>query len=102
MTTFNKETDLPTNIDTLEKLAVWVGSALAKINLTRVAVEAPGYSQRVAQHGIFYVEADNKHRALIRMSIPVDNDHLAGASNVWTYALPLSNDDIPNEFKTSA
>lgn len=102
MTAFNKEIDLPNNIDTLEELAVWVGSALAKINLTRVAVEAPGYSQRVAQYGVFFVESDNKHRALIRISIPISDDHLAGANNIWTYALPLSTDDIPSEFKTAS
>lgn len=101
MTAFSKS-DLPDNIDSLEKLAVWVGGGLASINLTKTAVEAVGYTQRVAQHGIFYVEADNKYRALIRLSIPIDNAHLAGANNAWTYALPISADDIPSSFKTSA
>jgi hypothetical protein len=102
MTALNPATDIPSNIDTLEKLAVWVGSALASINLTTTAIEAAGYSQRVAQHGIFFVEADNKHRALIRMSIPISDAHLAGASNVWTYAIALSTDPLPDQFKTSA
>jgi hypothetical protein len=102
MTALNPATDIPSNIDTLEKLAVWLGSALSSINLTKTATEAAGYTQRVAQHGIFYVEADNKHRALIRLSIPVSDEHLAGASNVWTYAMSLSEDALPAQFKTSA
>ncbi|AKG21277.1 hypothetical protein [Calothrix sp. 336/3] len=102
MTAFNKDTDLPSNIDSLEKLAFWVGSALAQINLTTTAIEAPGYTQRVAQHGVFYVEADNKYRALIRMSIPMNVEHLIGANNPWTYAMPISETAIPASFKTAA
>ncbi|MCV3213027.1 hypothetical protein OGM63_05710 [Plectonema radiosum NIES-515] len=102
MTALNPATDIPSNIDSLEKLAVWVGMSLSAINLTGTALEAPGYSQRVAQSGIFYVEVDNKHRALIRLSVPVSADHLAGANNVWTYALPLSDASIPTAFKTAA
>jgi hypothetical protein len=102
MTALNPATDIPSNIDTLEKLAVWVGSSLAAINPTKTAIEAAGYNQRVAQHGVFYVESDDKYRALIRLSIPVTNEHLSGATNPWTYAGILSTDDIPAAFKVAA
>ncbi|MCV3216677.1 hypothetical protein OGM63_24770 [Plectonema radiosum NIES-515] len=102
MTALNPATDIPSNIDSLEKLAVWVGMSLSAINLTATALEAPGYSQRVAQSGIFYVEADNKHRALIRLSVVISPDHLASANNIWTYAQPLSDAQIPSSFKTAA
>ena len=81
---------------------MWVGFALSEINLAKSATEAPGYTQRVAQAGIFYVETDNKHRALIRLSIPVDKLHLSGRNNPWTYAQTLSDDPIPTEFKSAA
>jgi hypothetical protein len=102
MSALNPSTDIPSNIDTLEKLAVWVGMSLSAINLTTTALEAAGYSQRVAQSGVFYVEVDSKHRALIRLSVPISPNHLAGANNVWTYAEPLSADAIPSSFKTAA
>ena len=91
--------DIPRNIDTLEKLGMWVGFALSEINLATSATEAPGYTQRVAQAGIFYVETDNRHRALIRLSVPVDKAHLSGKSNSWSYAQKLSDDPLPSEFK---
>lgn len=102
MTALNPVTDIPSNIDTLEKLAVWVGNCLSAINLTTTALEAAGYSQRVAQSGVFYVEVDSKHRSLIRLSIPMSPENLAGTNNVWTYALPLSDAEIPTSFKIAA
>ncbi len=94
-------TDIPSNIDTLEKLGMWVGFALSEINLATSATEAPGYTQRVAQAGIFYVETDNRHRALIRLSIPVDKSYLSGKSNTWTYAQELTSDALTPEFKNT-
>jgi hypothetical protein len=91
--------DIPSNVDTLEKLAVWAGLCLTALNPTQVAVEAPNYSARVAQSGVFYIEADNKYRHLIRLSIPVSTEHLSGSNNPWTYSQPLSENPIPDSFK---
>ncbi|MBW4477867.1 MAG: glucose-6-phosphate dehydrogenase [Tolypothrix brevis GSE-NOS-MK-07-07A] len=102
MTALNPATDIPSNIGTLEKLAVWTANVLSSLNLTTTALEAAGYNQRVAQSGVFYVEVDNKHRSLIRLSIPISPEHLAGANNVWVYAQPLSDAIIPASFKTAA
>ncbi|MBD2775174.1 glucose-6-phosphate dehydrogenase [Iningainema tapete] len=101
MTAFSTS-DIPSNIDTLEKLAAWVGLSLASINLTLTAIEAPNYSQRTCQAGTFFIDADNKHRLLIRVSLPMSSDHLSGTSNPWTYAEALSQTAIPNEFKVAA
>lgn len=102
MTALNPATDIPTNIDTVEKLAVWTANVLSSLNLTTTALEAAGYSQRVAQSGVFYVDVDNRHRSLIRLSIPMSPEHLAGANNNWVYAEELSNAPIPTNFKTAA
>lgn len=101
MTAFSTS-DIPSNIDTLEKLAAWVGLSLTAINPTQTAVEAPNYSARVAQAGTFFIEADNKHRLLVRVSLPMSADHLSGANNPWTYAQNLSETDIPDGFKVAA
>lgn len=101
MTAINLATDIPSAIDTLEKLAVWSGLTLANINPALTAIEGVGYTERVSQAGIFYVQADNKYRALIRHSIQMSGDYLAGGAKQWTFAQPLSNTAIPAIFKSN-
>lgn len=98
MTAINIATQIPSQIDSLEKLAVWAGLALGNINAGLTAIEGVGYTERVSQAGIFYVQADNKYRALIRHSIEMSPDYLAGGSKLWTYAQQLSNSSVPSLF----
>ena len=98
MTAINIATQIPSQIDTLEKLAAWVGLALANINADVTAIEGVGYTERVSQAGVYYVQADNKYRILIRNSIQMAPDYLAGGSKLWTYAQPISNTAIPAIF----
>lgn len=101
MTALAIATQIPSQIDTLEKLHVWSGLALANINPNASAIEGVGYTERVSQAGIFYVSADNKYRALIRGSIQMSSDYLAGGEKMWTYALPLSNTPLPVIFTSN-
>ncbi|PLZ95294.1 glucose-6-phosphate dehydrogenase [Fischerella thermalis CCMEE 5268] len=101
MTAINIATDIPSAINTLEKLAVWSGLALANINPSLTAIEGVGYTERVSQAGIFYIQADNKYRCLIRHSIPMSADYLAGGAKQWTFAQELSNTAIPAIFKSN-
>lgn len=101
MTAINIATQIPSHIDSLEKLAVWCGLALGNLNAGLTAIEGVGYTERVSQAGIFYVQADNKYRALIRHSIEMSPDYLAGGSKLWTYAQQLSNTAIPNLFTSN-
>ncbi len=41
MTALNISTDIPTNINTLEKLAAWVGLALERCNPSAKILESP-------------------------------------------------------------
>lgn len=101
MTALNIATDIPSAIDTLEKLAAWSGLALANINPGITAIEGVGYTERVSQAGIFYVQADNKYRALIRHSIQISPDYLAGGAKMWTFAQAIGNTAIPAIFKAN-
>jgi hypothetical protein len=101
MTAINIATDIPSQINTLEKLYVWAALALANINPQVTAIEGVGYTERCAQAGIFYVAADNKYRALLRGSIQVSADHLAGGAKNWTYAQELSNDPLPAIYRSN-
>lgn len=95
MTTIAIATQIPSQINTLEKLHVWSGLALANINPALSAIEGVGYTERCAQAGIFYVAADNKYRGLVRASIQMSPDYLAGGAKLWTFAQELSNTAIP-------
>lgn len=101
MTAINISTDIPSQIDTLEKLAAWSGLALANINPGLTAIEGAGYTERVSQAGVFYVQADNKYRILIRHSMQMSGDYLAGGAKLWSYAQALSNTAIPVTFKSN-
>lgn len=94
MTAFSKS-QLPNTVDSLEELAVWAILALSHINSDLVVVEGLGAAERAAQAGIFYVEADKKHRFLGRVSIEMSKDYLSGNAGMWNYTQPLSNADIP-------
>ncbi len=101
MTAINIATDIPSQINTLEKLFVWAGAALANINPSLTNIEGVGYTERSAQYGIYYVAADNKYRALIRGSIQMSSDHQAGGAKTWTFAQELSNTALPAIFKSN-
>lgn len=98
MTALNIATQIPSQINTVEKLHVWTGLLLANLNPSLTAIEGVGYTERCAQAGIYYVAADNKYRALIRDSIQISPDYLAGGDKLWTYAQELSNTAIPAIF----
>lgn len=101
MTALNISTDIPSGINTLEQLACWCALTLQNINPSLTAIEGVGYEERTCQAGIFYVKADNKYRMLIRQSIQVSPDHLAGGQRPWKFATELSNTAIPAAFKSN-
>lgn len=101
MTALNIATDVPSQINTLEKLAVWAITTLNACNPSLEVVEGQGYVERAAQAGIFYVKADSKHRFLGRASVQMSSEYLAGGSKTWNYAQELSNTPIPAAYKSN-
>lgn len=101
MSALNIATDIPSQIDTLEKLHAWSGLALANVNPTITAIEGVGYEERVSSAGIFYVQAANKYRCLIRASLEVSSDYLAGGQKMWQFVQPVSGTAIPALFRAN-
>lgn len=101
MTAINLATDIPSGITTLEQLTAWCLLTLSNINPQMKVIEGTGYETRAAQAGIFYVDADNKHRFLGRCSLHVQPAHLAGGQKMWKYMNELSGTAIPAEFKSN-
>jgi hypothetical protein len=90
MTALNVATDIPSNIATLEQLAVWIGDVLGNLNSNVTAVEGENYSQRAAQTGTFYIAATDATRHVARQSIILSPEYLVGGAKRWSYAQELS------------
>jgi hypothetical protein len=101
MTALVIASQIPSNINTLEKLVAWGGLALAYINPALASIEGQGYTERSAQANPYYIQADNKTRLIIRASLPLSADYLAGGSKFWGYAQDLSNTAIPALFTSN-
>ncbi|MDM9582313.1 glucose-6-phosphate dehydrogenase [Nostoc sp. GT001] len=101
MTALNISTDIPSQIDTVEKLAAWCGMVLFATNPTLTVIEGVGYTERATQSNNFWVAADAKTRNITRLSLEVSADHLSGSGKPWTFIQPLSNTPIPAAFKAN-
>ncbi len=100
MTIFNKDTDLPLGINTIERLFVWAGLALVRTNPSGRILEIPGANpERVADFS-FFVADDNSIRMAIRVSTPIDPSYAEGGDKFWNYALEISNTELPSDFKS--
>jgi len=91
MTTITLASSIPSSINTLERLHVWSGYALAFVNPTLGVLETPDRAEKVAQAAIFQA-ADDTYRVLVRACIPIDKAFMNDRSiKVWMNALELSN-----------
>lgn len=100
MTAFSS-TDIPSSVDTLEKLAVWTGTVLNDLYADTTVVEAPDSAQIVATAYPYYITASDPDgwRLILRQSIGLQNSWRRGAK-IWTYAQDLGTKAIPTEYKS--
>lgn len=98
MTTITK-TIIPNNINTLERLALWAGFGLQKLNPTKTIVEQANTDPiNVASVSIFRAD-DQSLRALIRIDLPIDTNYAESEDPMWMSALELSNTDLPVSYQ---
>ena len=102
MTALNIGTDIPTNINTLERLAAWVGLALRRVNPTLAVVEVPEASpEKVAQAAVVQAD-DGSTRLFIRLSIKFDPAYSEDNTiKLWEHAQEFSNTELPAAFKSN-
>ncbi|WP_009632448.1 hypothetical protein [Synechocystis sp. PCC 7509] len=102
MTAITIATDIPTNINTLEKLAVWVGLALERCNPTLKILESPETEpQRVAQAVLIRAD-DATHRTILRISVPISADYASNSTvKFWQNATEISNVALPTAYKAN-
>ena len=100
MTTIDITTDIPNNINTLERLATWAILALRRVNPTQQVLEIPGGNpERVVQAAIIQAD-DDTIRFFGRVSIAIESDYAEDNENkLWMKSLELSNTVLPDAFK---
>lgn len=94
--------DIPADIDTYEKLAVWLGTMLEQSCGIREVLEIEGARpERIAQAPIFS-DASNILRIAVRLSIPIDRSVYSDRTKkFWQFAGVMVSTDIPASFKVS-
>lgn len=101
MTAITLATQIPSNINTLERLHAWSAYALAFVNPTLGVLETPDRAEKVAQAAIFQA-ADNTYRILARSCIPVSADWMNNRTiKIWMHTQEISNVALPADFTTN-
>lgn len=101
MTQIVLATDIPSNINTLERLFLWCGYSMAYVNPTLGVLETYDRAEKVAQAAIFQA-ADDTYRALVRSTIPLDPNFMTDRTvKAWMFAQEISNTALPASFKSN-
>lgn len=101
MTPLNIATDIPTNINTLEKLAAWVGLALTRCNPGIKYLENPDQlAQRVADTAIIKAD-DNTYRQIVRLALPVEDNYASSTKKFWENIKEIDRAELPAAFKSN-
>lgn len=102
MTIIDITTDIPTSINTLERLATWAIMALRRTNPTQKVLEVADTSPvNVAQAALIQAD-DGSVRFFGRVSISVASDYAEDATvKLWMKSEELSNTALPAGFTTN-
>lgn len=93
--------DIPSNINTVERLAAWCAYVLAFNNPNTVVVETVTRTEKAAQALIFQA-ADNTYRLLVRQCIPVDPAFMSDKTvKIWMHSQEFINASIPAGYKAN-
>jgi hypothetical protein len=101
MTALNIATDIPSGINTVEKMAVWTSNVLANLNSNTTVVEGENYSQRACQSGLYYIASTDLTRHVGRTSIKMSAEHLVGGDKPWAYAEEISQKPLTAAMKAN-
>jgi hypothetical protein len=95
-------TDLPSSINTVEKLHLWSATVLQNLHPTTTAIEAAGNAQLVITAAPFWITASDPAtwRYISRSSIGLNSNWQRGTGKIWTFANDISGQAIPTEFKS--
>jgi len=94
--------DIPTSATTtLEKLAAWVGLALARCNPTARLLEDPNtFPQRICE-AVMVRADDNSLRLVIRVSLPIADGYAENPAKFWNNINEIANVALPAAYKVN-
>ena len=100
MTIIDVTTEIPSQINTLERLAMWACMSLRRVNPTLAVIEiADQPSEKVVQTALVQAD-DGSIRFVGRVSIEITPDYAEdNTTKLWTKAMELSNTVLPVGFK---
>ena len=100
MTSIDITTDIPSSINTLERLAMWSLMALRRVNPTLSIIEIANQpAEKAAQTALVQAD-DNTIRFIGRVSLEIPNDYAEDNSvKLWIKAKELSNTALPESYK---
>lgn len=101
MVAFNAATDLPSTVNTVEKLIVWSNSLMSDLFRDVAIVEGVNQTERVFNTNIFHITAvePSEHRVITRASIAV-SPNWRRVGKLWLTATDVGVVPIPAEYKS--
>ncbi|MFM2430715.1 MAG: hypothetical protein RLZZ511_1928 [Cyanobacteriota bacterium] len=101
MTTFTKA-ELPSDINTVEQVALWCALVLNAVNGQKAVIEAVNtIPEPIAQYNIFQSPNDGL-RTLTRLDLPLDPASASDRSKkLWRFANEMTIGAIPAPFTTN-
>lgn len=102
MVTLNISTDIPTNINTVERLAAWCAlvlqSSAGDVLISEIAGGAPELAATSSPFHITATPNDYHFRLLSRQSLRLANTW-ASSNRLWMNVQELSTGTVPAEFR---
>ena len=94
-------TDIPSNINTLEKLVAWGALALERCNPSLKVLEVRGADpQRVAATTTFTAD-DGSYRMIARLSFEIAQNYAENPAKFWQNILEFDDVALPSAYKSN-
>lgn len=101
MTAINISSQVPSQIDLLERHLAWSALALDFLNPTLAVLETPERAEKCVQTSLFQA-ADNTYRLLVRATLEVDPTYVNDRTKkLWMFVKELNNVAIPTGFTSN-
>ena len=100
MTLIDITTDIPADINTLERLAMWACMALRRVNPTLSIIEIANQPAEKAVQTALVQADDNTIRFIGRVSLEIPQDYAEdNTKKLWIKPKELSNTALPEAYK---
>jgi hypothetical protein len=93
--------NIPTQINTLERLAAWACLALHRINPTQAILEVPNTSPEKVAQAVLINADDDSIRLVTRIAFKVDPAYIESTDKFWLNVQEFSNTTLPTAFTTN-